>query len=206
MSLYRRAHALHLSTLTPCDNSISYNIESHSSAKLDEEEKFSHGQPLSTTLLFKSTFWDCSSFLLTIFSDDQSALPTISSPVSITTSSADYLPAQEWKTRTGTRRLSFPTDARGDLRKLHKTKTKLGNLDPKDFLCPFKEAHMKKLTGKHFQSYYFKKPDRKKNEAIEVEEGSHVPVFGVLFLVSYPITQDSNSKRLTWQICNSSML
>jgi len=39
---------------------------------------------------------------------------------------------------------------------------------PKDFLCPFKEAGMKKLTekGKHFQSYYFKKLDRKKNEVI----------------------------------------
>lgn len=46
---YGRAHALHLSTLKPYDNSISYNIESHSSNKLDEEGKFSHQQPTSKT-------------------------------------------------------------------------------------------------------------------------------------------------------------
>lgn len=78
----------------------------------------------------------------------------------------------------------------------------------KDLLCPFKEAGMKKLieSGKHFRSYCFKKLDRRKNKVIEVDEGSHIPVFVVLFLISYPIKQDSNSKRLACQNFNSSML
>lgn len=37
---------------------------------------------------------------------------------------------------------------------------------PKDFLCPFKEADMKKWSEKHFQSDYFKKLDREKNEVM----------------------------------------
>lgn len=59
---------------------------------------------------------------------------------------------------------------------------------------------------KYFRSYCFKKLDRKKTVIIEVDEGSNVPVLVVLFLISYPIKQDSNSKRLACQIFNSSML
>lgn len=78
----------------------------------------------------------------------------------------------------------------------------------KGFLCPSQAADTKNLTekGNHFQSYSSKKCDRKKNEAIGVDEGSHIPVLVVLFLISYPIKQDSNSKRLACQIPSSSML
>lgn len=85
-----------------------------------------------------------------------------------------------------------------------KPRWSLRNLKAQRFPGGFNE----KLSdrGKESQSYYFKKLARKKNEVIEVAEGSHIPVFVVLFLISYPIKQDSNRKRLACQIFNSSML